>query len=325
LHDLEQRLAQKQQENEEIIRQAKTKVAGYKKKLDFASSRITTLTNEADELENRIRSLERERFKMSEENDRYRRQIGGRGGPDSKLQVQFEQLQKEFKSAMEETRELRRKLKEKQDGYSSSGCGYMDSIGEVGDSRSYSRDAMNQSTLAQLRTEYEETIEALNDEKRELVMKSSAATTDVQKAEKRAWESEKENAQLKQVNTSLQLQVERLHQLMATLDDEGVLKPLPPSRRSNAKSNDRVPSHSWETSTQESCASTDDAVLDLKATLTESTGTLPPDRATVQLSHLPDDDSQIPETLKTTVLPSFVQFHSPKSAPPDGPPQCQQS
>eukprot|EP00934_Nitzschia_sp_Nitz4_P000992 Nitzschia sp. Nitz4//scaffold26_size159584//88964//93739//NITZ4_002498-RA/size159584-snap-gene-0.23-mRNA-1//1//CDS//3329545103//992//frame0 len=215
---LEKQLETEKTEKERIISQAKTKVADYKKKLQFSTSRISSLSSESGELDARVKDLEREKFKLSEENDRYRRQLGGRGGTDDKLQSQLELLQKEFESAMEETRELRRKLREK-DGWDTSGrLGALPSISEDLD-HSYSRDMVNQSTLGQLRAEYEETIESLNDEKRELVMKNSAAVTDVQKAEKRAWESEQENSGLKQKVTSLQLQVERLEQLLTTVED----------------------------------------------------------------------------------------------------------
>ena len=320
-HELERRLVKERDENEKVIIQAKTKVAGYKKKLEFASSRITNLTNEVDELESRLKSLEREKFKLSEENDRYRRQIGGRGGPDSKLQGQFEQLQKEFKSAMEEARELRRKLKEQQE---TPGMGFLESNGAPTDP-SYSRNAMNQSTLVQLRSEYEETIEALNDEKRELVMKNSAAATDVQKAEKRAWESEKESAHLKQINTSLQLQVERLHQLMSSMDDDAV-PPPPPAR---APYSPRV-SRAFE-----SYSSTEDDAIELKETLTDSTTPIA-DEGSVS-SPLPPINSSLPYSspfkgalaraspIRTNGLPSFVHFHSPTNGQPEGPPECQQS
>jgi hypothetical protein len=340
LHQLEQRLATEQEDNEKILVQAKTKLAGYKKKLELSSSRTTTLTNELDELESRIKSLEREKFKLSEENDRYRRQIGGRGGPDSKIQGQFEQLQKEFKSAIEENRELRRQLREKQDMNSVTGIGYLESIDEISDP-SYSRNAMNQSTLVQLRAEYEETIEALNDEKRELVMKNSAAATDVQKAEKRAWESEKDIAQLKQVNTSLQLQVERLKQLSTSMEEDPVPPPPPPgpaphfSKKSSRRSKKRLSVH-------EPCTSTEDDAIELKTTLTDSSGVCYP--ATTQgadevsvLSPLPVDNSNLPAScpaegaitrtaaVKANGLPSFVQFPSPLTVQPEAPPECQQS
>jgi hypothetical protein len=52
-------------------------------------------------------------------------------------------------------------------------------------------------------------LDALNDEKRELIMKNTAAASDVQKAEQRAWEREQENGRLKSEITSLQLRLAR--------------------------------------------------------------------------------------------------------------------
>jgi hypothetical protein len=74
---------------------------------------------------------------------------------------------------------------------------------------SYSRSTANRSTYGELRKEFEETLEILNDEKRELIMKNSAALTEVQKAEKMAWEREQENARLKDELTSMRLALER--------------------------------------------------------------------------------------------------------------------
>jgi chromosome segregation ATPase len=211
---LQERFYKIQEENETISNSYKTKVAEYKKKLQFASSRISGITQDSEGLQETIKDLEREKFKLQEENERYRRQVGGRFGADAKVQNQLELLQKEFKNALEETRELKRKLNSR----GSVASNALPSIDESDENVevSYSRDAVNSSTLVQLRTEYEETIEELNDEKRELVMRNSAAITDVQKAEKRAWEADQENSSLKQVLTSLKLQVERLGHKLST-------------------------------------------------------------------------------------------------------------
>lgn len=362
--ELEERLGQEQAEREKLIVQAKTKVAGYKKKLEFATSRVSTLTSDVDELEERIKGLEREKFKLVEENDRYRRQIGGRGGPDSKLQVQFEQLQKEFKAAMEEARELKRKLKANQSG----GLG---SIDEDEDLSGYSRNAVNQSTLGQLRAEYEEMIEVLNDEKRELVMKNSAAATDVQKAEKRAWETEQENSELKQFNTSLQLQVERLEVLMGdhhnrrededTFDDDNVIPP-PPADHNNdiasysSRKSSRRSVQTREPTILESEPMLDEEAIELKRAPTElSTATsiatsrarreeeeeearddevsvlspLPPPQNNNSISSSCPPEGAITKNAATKAgeLPSFVQLHESDNDPakPEVPPECQQS
>lgn len=165
-----------------------------------------------DDFEDRVKYLEREKLKLREENDRYRRQLGGRSGSDSALQSQLETLQNEFKNAIEENRELKRKMQD-QGGFHS-----LSSIGEESRSR-YTRNGTNQSTLLQLRAEFEETIDSLNDEKRELIMKNSAAITDVQKAEKRAWLVEKDNSILKQDLTSLKLSNQRLKNTLSNIQE----------------------------------------------------------------------------------------------------------
>ena len=214
--ELKDKFATVRSEKEEIARSYTAKVTEYKKQLRYATTRINTLTNESDELEESVQRLEREKFKLNEENDRYRRQLGGRFGSGNKVENQLEVLQQEFKKALDEIRELKRKLNEQESIAAS--LPPIDENEESADS-SYSRDAVNQSTLVQLRAEYEATLEVLNDEKRELIMKNSAAITDVQKAEKRAWESDQANASLKQELTSLKLQNERLqHELASTKD-----------------------------------------------------------------------------------------------------------
>jgi chromosome segregation ATPase len=162
---LEEQLSDERKEKDNIAHQYKTKVAEYKKKLQFTTSRINSLSTDSDELEEKFKVLEREKFKLQEENERYRRQLGGRFGSDSKVQNQLEKVQKEFKNAIEEIQELRQQQHNKSGG----GLASIHEDAKEAD-HSYSRDAVNQLTLVQLRTEYEETIEALNDHKRQLIL-----------------------------------------------------------------------------------------------------------------------------------------------------------
>mmetsp|Transcript_13449 Transcript_13449/g.21674 ORF Transcript_13449/g.21674 Transcript_13449/m.21674 type:complete len:358 (-) Transcript_13449:377-1450(-) len=210
---LEDKLVKEEEDKKRLGIQFQTKIVEYKKKLQAATGRINSLSSDNDEFEEKVTLLEREISKLREENDRYRRQLGGRSGSDSVLKNQIETLQKEFKSAVDENRELKRKLQ-------SQGQSTLDSIGEDGNSGLYGRTRANQSTLVQLRAEYEETIESLNSEKRELIMKNSAAITDVQKAEKRAWLMEQENSELKQNLTSLKLSNERLENLLSSVQED---------------------------------------------------------------------------------------------------------
>jgi len=210
---LEKKIFGEEEEKQHLGQQFQNKIIEYKKKLQVASGRINTLSTDCDEFEDRIKLLEREKFKLREENDRYRRRLGGRSGSDTALQSQVETLQNEFKNAIDENRELKRKLQ----GHDMQS---LHSVGEDSISTPYSRTRGNQSTLLQLRAEYDETIESLNDEKRELIMKNSAAITDVQKAEKRAWMTEQDNAILKQDVTSLKLANQRLENMLADFQQD---------------------------------------------------------------------------------------------------------
>ena len=210
---------------------AKKQIRDYKKKLSVASSRVDELSTANESLDDQIRDLERTRFKLQEENERFRRQLGGRFGADGKVQNQLETLLKEFDVVMEENRGLKKEIekigKPQLDGLSS--------ISEASEfevkQSSYTRGGVSGSTLSQIRQEYDEEIEALMDEKRELVMKQTAAMTDVQKAEQRAWESDKQVQNLKEELTSLRLKLQRIqqtsessselyHDTMTSLDDD---------------------------------------------------------------------------------------------------------
>lgn len=212
----EEKYSVAQRQKESMTKQYKAKSAEYKKKLHFASGRINRLSAESDEYEEKVKALEREKFKLREENDRYRKQLGGRFGSESNGQVDL--LQKELENACDEIRELKRQQRAGGKMASSS----LPSIDEGMDpEQSYSRDVANHSTISQLRSEYEETIQSLVNDKRELVMRNSASITDVQKAEKRAWEAEQENATLKKELTSLKLQVERFESVQYEVPNKG--------------------------------------------------------------------------------------------------------
>jgi len=310
LTSLQEKLEAETKEKDKIAQQYTEKVTEYKKKLQFTTSRINSLSADGGELEERVTSLEREKLKLLEENDRYRRQLGGRFGSDSKLQNQLEKVQKEFRSAMEEIRELRQKQHSNSDGLARSVLPPIDENGEGAD-QSYSRDAVNQSTLVQLRTEYEETIEALNDEKRELVMKNSAAITDVQKAEKRAWESEQQNSDLQQRVTSLQLQVERLEHMVSNMREGPEMSPIPKPPASK--------SSGFESSTEGLRQSKAENGVGSGLRVLGSIG-----------NEEPSDSRNIAKNKDTLMMPdstetkSFVELHA-RSPGEEAAPECKQS
>lgn len=210
LDDIKLTLSNLRKEKDEYEHKTRAKFSSYKHKLQFSMSRINELSGETEHLNEVISVLEREKTKVLEENERYRRQLGGRYGADGKSQNQMEMLQKEFNAVLDENRALKKKI---------ATSGSLNTLGVIseesdldfGDSgaKPYARGGVSGSTLAALREEYEEQLQAMNDEKRELMMKNSAAVTDVQKAEQRSWELEKEVDRLKQEVTSAQLALQR--------------------------------------------------------------------------------------------------------------------
>ena len=220
LQEVESLLDELRQNQEAYEKRAKGRIASYKQKLNFASGRITELSQSNESKDEMIEVLEREKFKLREENERFRRQLGGRFGADGKVQNQLETLQKEFNAILDENRSLKKEIEKNADPRVSG----LSTISELCEAesgqRSYTRGGVNGSTLSQLRKEYEEMIETLTDEKRELIMRNSAAITDVQKAEQRAWESDKQVAKLKEELTSVKLALQRLEQYSGSSHDD---------------------------------------------------------------------------------------------------------
>ena len=226
--DLEQKLEVAVKQSEEVEKLLRSKISSQKNKLEFSASQINNLTSENDEQQERIYQLERELSKLQEENDDCRQQLQGRYGADGKIQSQLEKLQKEYNGLLEENRSLKKKSS-RYGGGGALGAILENSLGEGGvHTGSYGRGGMNREALSELRHEYDAIIENLNDEKRELVMKNSAAATDVKKAEQRAWEAEKEIAKLKDNIVSLQLALQRMELINGSSSSEL----LPESTRS---------------------------------------------------------------------------------------------
>lgn len=201
LHEAEETRSQLISKQNEYETKVAEKINSYKQRLNISEARVEETAKECDELQTKCSKLEREKTNLQTENDRFRRQLGGRGLSDSS---QFEELQRNFSEVLEENRALKEKISVQANTYDPSNAFNMSFT------HSYAGPIMNSSSLAQLRAEYEEKIEEINDEKRELVMKNSALITEEKKAQKRAWDFEVEVKRLENIVTSLQLQLERL-------------------------------------------------------------------------------------------------------------------
>jgi len=186
----------------EFEKKVAVKIQSYKQRLNMSEARAEETAKECDDVQTKLKKVDREKANVQSENDRFRRQLGGRFGTDN---GQYEELQRNYNDLLEENRSL----KEKAENHTQA----LDPSNAFNFARPYSAGAsVSASSLSQLRSEYEDKIESINDAKRELVMKNSALITDEKKAQKRAWELEVEVKRIENVNTSLQLQIERIGQ-----------------------------------------------------------------------------------------------------------------
>ncbi|KAL7541740.1 hypothetical protein ACHAXR_011183 [Thalassiosira sp. AJA248-18] len=189
----------------EYEKKAIAKIAKRDQQIMLLEARNRESTRANGELDDKVRKAERNSKELVCENDRLRRQLGSRFGPGGASQTQLEELTSVCKSLREENRRLKdanpdRLLlaRDMPDAPSSSNNETKQTIS------SFSKDA-----LTQFREEYEEKIEALEDEKRDLVMKSSAAVTETQKAEQRSWGLEEELTKVRSELTTALLACQR--------------------------------------------------------------------------------------------------------------------
>lgn len=205
VESLQEKNSQIERERYELENLLQSKISSLKQSLEFSTNQLNSMSQEADDFQEQTKLLEREKVKLNEENERFRRQLGGRFGADGKVQSTLDTLQREYNTLLEENRKLKTEIR--QGGRNEL---FADSVFDGNTSQPYRQvGSVNGTTLAHMRQEYEETIDSLNDEKRELIMRNSAAITDVQKAEQRVWEREQDISKLKAEITSLKLAMQR--------------------------------------------------------------------------------------------------------------------
>jgi len=213
INNISQELQKCRQLYKENGEKAMFKIQSYRQKNRIAQATESEMLRDRDLMQDKHKKLEKEKVKLHDENERYRRQIGGRFGSDSNFRIQHEELEQEYNIILEENRSLKKHANTKitcMGANNESAQTTSQDILDVETSLSYDAGlSVANSSITQLRAEYEERIEKIVDEKRELIMKNSAARTDVQKVEIRAYELEMSVQKLESEKTSLQLQLER--------------------------------------------------------------------------------------------------------------------
>jgi hypothetical protein len=190
---------------EEYEKAASAKIAKRDQQIKMFDAKLQEAARANEELEERAKKTERSKRELMADNDRLRRQLGSRFGPGSESEKQLEELMSVCNSLREENRRLK---DSNPDGLLS-----LSSIPEASDgndtSQSHHTSGISKSALIQFREEFEEKIEALETEKRDLIMRNSAATAETHKAEQRSWELEEEITKIRSELTTAKLALQR--------------------------------------------------------------------------------------------------------------------
>ena len=208
--EYEVKIAAKVEENERVTsfqkeyeQNALAKVAKRDQQIKVLDARNREAMRANGELEEKAKKAERRSKELASDIDRLRRQLGSRFGPGGASQSQLDELTSMCKSLREENRRLK-EMNPDRLLMTSDLPGPASRSADPKEGTSFSK-----STLTEMRCEYEEKIEAMEDEKRDLVMKASAATTETQKAEQRAWELDEQLAKVKAELTTAKLALQR--------------------------------------------------------------------------------------------------------------------
>ena len=204
LEALEEELEKVKSFQEDYEQKATAKIAKRDKQIQLLDARSREAARVNRELEEKAKKAERSSKELTGDNDRLRRQLGSRFGAGGASQPQMEQLMSAYNSLREENRKL--KESNPDNGFLTN---TVQSDSDTMHAPKQATGAINKSALIQYREEFEEQISVLEDEKRDLIMRNSAAMTDVQKAEQRSWELEEELAKVRSELTATKLSMQR--------------------------------------------------------------------------------------------------------------------
>jgi hypothetical protein len=191
---------------------ATTKIEKRDQQLLVLDAKVREASATNSQLVDKVHKLERSNKDLVSDNDRLRRQLGSRFGPTGgggASQNQLDELLSVCQSLQDENRQLKEMNPDRllfanvSSGRSSQQPQTSDGVG--GGSTTFSKTA-----LTEFRIEYEEKIEALTSDKRELIMKCSASANETRKAEARSWDLEEELSKVRAELVSVQLSLQRL-------------------------------------------------------------------------------------------------------------------
>ena len=198
---------------------ATTKIEKRDQQLLLLDAKVREASATNSQLQDKVQKVERSNKDLVTDNDRLRRQLGSRFGPTGgggTLQNQLDELLSVCQSLQDENRQLKDMNPDRL---------LFASIGNGGSNNSESMTSQHQhmsageacggatfskTALTEFRTEYEEKIESLTSDKRELIMKCTASANETRKAEARSWDLEDELSKVRAELVSVQLALQRL-------------------------------------------------------------------------------------------------------------------
>ena len=199
---------------------ATTKIEKRDQQLLLLDAKVREVSATNSQLLDKVQKVERSNKDLVTDNDRLRRQLGSRFGPtggNGASQNQLDELLSVCQSLQDENRQLKDMNPDRL---------LFASIGNGGSNNSESMTSQHQhmsageaggggttfskTALTEFRTEYEEKIESLTSDKRELIMKCTASANETRKAEARSWDLEEELSKVRAELVSVQLALQRL-------------------------------------------------------------------------------------------------------------------
>lgn len=190
-------------EKQLLEEQSRRKISSFNHKLSISLTKQDDLEKEIENLEGKNKKLEREKREILEDNERYRRHVGSRLGSEKSTENQFETLQREYNQILKENRLL------KQRGYSNLSLDNPNNTVSNENTLQSEGIKVNNTVLSEMRDEYNSKMNKVNDARRELIMRNSAAISELQKANQRAWKLEEELGKVKSDLTSAKLALQR--------------------------------------------------------------------------------------------------------------------
>lgn len=197
-------LSEKNKELSNTVEQTvRAEIDSYKKQAEEDAQRAEDMAKLNASLMETVREMKIQHDSLQSDNDELQKQMDEKLLALKKVQRQFETLESEFSTLLNESRDLR-KDNAKISSFQNCVVYALTGSTEALTPGTYTSGFVG-TTKAHLRKEYELKVKSIVDEKRNLLVRSNSAATDMQKALQQAWEADQQVAKLKKELRSAKL------------------------------------------------------------------------------------------------------------------------